>query len=78
VTNLDCLRWAVRIQRAMERARPRTPDRIRRVLGRFTADERRAALRGAELLEDALCRVLRTETGTLRAAAHTSASRRRT
>ncbi len=62
MTDIDCLRWAVRIHRAVERARPRTPDRIRRALGRFTQNERRAALRGAELLEAALCRALRCPT----------------
>jgi hypothetical protein len=78
MTDIDCMRWAVRLHRAVERARPRTPDRIRRVLGRFTANERRAALRGAELLEAALCRVLRTETGTPRAGVHTNVSIRHT
>jgi hypothetical protein len=49
---------AVRAYRAVERVRPLVPERVRRELGRLTPTERRAAERGIELVESALCRAL--------------------
>jgi hypothetical protein len=51
---------AVRAYRAVERVRPLVPERVRRELGRLTPTERRAAERGIELVEAALCRALAT------------------
>jgi Flp pilus assembly CpaE family ATPase len=58
MTDIDCLRSAVRLYRAVERVRPHVPSRIRRAVNRFTPTERRAAARGLGLIDQAICRAL--------------------
>jgi hypothetical protein len=72
MTDLDCLRSAVRLYCAVERARPHVPSRVRRIVNRFAPTERAAAERGLELIEEALCRALTEVTP---AAARTNSGR---
>lgn len=58
-TDLECLRAAATAYRLVERARPHVPERARRALGRMTPTEKRAALRGVELVDAALVLALR-------------------
>lgn len=60
MSDIDCLRAAVRIYRAVQRVRPAVPSRVQRAVNRYTPTERRAAARGLELVEAALCRALTT------------------
>ena len=55
MTDIDCLRSAVRLYRAVKRARPHVPTRVCRTVNRFTPTERRAAARGLDLIEQAIC-----------------------